>query len=218
MGRGARGRGRLKSRLLGLASAAAVEVLFLGLLATGVHERQAFSSGPDIEVSLIRPDLPPVEPTRTPPPSQMRGTRRRATPPSPEAGISASDVPGAPAAGERVSAQGEASPGPDDRLRSVLRGSAGCFGDWGRLSDSERQRCQNRLAKLRQDGPTLAAGPTDPRKAAILDHEVRANEAWRSYRGSTSMDDYPGMRVFVPALKPLFGDEPAPAPNSPPQR
>ena len=212
MGRTAARRLRLTRRIFALTAAGAAHVAVLGLMALGLADRQVRPPEPQgetrlagIYISIRGPEaaqskrrLRRTSPTRAAPP-----TRPRIAPPSTAApAVAASN--GSP--GDRAQA---APDGEDARLRAALRSLAGCdYGDLSRLTEAERERCRQRLVQTARQALALPPGPADPRKRALLDHEARVDEAFRAYRRSDSMDDYPGLRTFIPALQTLFGDEP----------
>lgn len=218
MDRAAARRVRLTRRLLALTAAGAAHVVALGLLASGLADRQVRPAEPDLETRLpsLYLSLPSPEGARSkrpPEPPLRRPSARTAISPA----APAVPAPHGPIGGRATDSQSQAAPdGEDARLRAALRSLAGCdYGGSPGLTEAERERCRQRLDQATRQALALPVGPADPKKRARLDHEVRVDEAFRSYRHSPSPDDYPGLRTFIPALKPAFGDEPANGPEPP---
>lgn len=216
------GRDARTQRLFALALAVAAHVGVVGLMALSLPDQQKRSAEPPVEMGAVGVSLSAGrEKDRAPPAGRRReptpkpGARARATSP-PAAGTSPSSAAAAPPAAasggsprNTISQDVEgAAKGDEDRLSAALRGSVGCDDGLTNLTEAERERCRQRLGRAAQEAQALPVGPSDPRKRARLEHEMRVDDAWRSYRGSNRMDDYPGLRTFIPALRPLFGDEP----------
>lgn len=219
MDRAAARRERLMRRIFALTATCAAHIAVIGLMASSLADRQARPPEPDVEARLLSLYL------STPGPEGARSKRPHEPPrrrPSARVAISPdlrvaprTAAPAAPASkGPIAEGATESQPrGPakdeDARVRAALRSLADCdYGALPNLTGAERERCRRRLDQATRQALALPAGPADPGKRALLDHEVRVDEAFRAYRRTPSPDDYPGLRTFIPALKPLFGDEP----------
>ena len=214
----------LTRRFFALAAAAAMHIGILSLMALSLPDQKERPSELAVEMQTVGVYLSPTDKS----PGASPAKRRREMTPQPYARAHSTIAPTARIASPAMAVappasvsgglankaavnngvQGEASGG-DGRVQAALRSSIGCdYTDLVRLTDAERERCEQRLGRAAQEARVLPVGPSDPKKRAILEHEMRVDDAWRSYRASNRMDDYPGLRTFIPALKPLFGDEP----------
>ena len=214
MDRAAARRVRLTKRLVALITAGATHVAVLGLLAQGLETEPVRRPEADVGTRLasLYAFAPGPEGARSKPRREARLRPSAQTTISPELPTAphAAAAPAIPDSRPQAATSGEA-----DRLRAALRSLAGCDdADSLGLTDAEHERCRQRLDQATRQAPVLPVGPADPKKRARLDHEIRVDEAFRAYRRSSSPDDYPGLRTFIPALRPLFGDEPRePGPN-----
>jgi len=206
-------------RVFALAAAAAVHIGVLSLIALSLPDQKQRPSELTVEMQAVGAYLSPADQSHGASPAKRRrpdASPRSTTSPnvriaSPAMAVAppapvATGLANRPAVDNRV--QGEANGG-DGGLQAALRSSIGCdYADLARLTPAEREHCQQRLGRAAQEARALPVGPSDPGKRARLDHEIRVDDAWRTYRRSNRMDDYPGLRTIIPALKPLFGDEP----------
>jgi hypothetical protein len=214
------GRDARTRRLFALAAAAGVHVGVVSLMALSLPDRRERLSEPPVEMRAIGVDLwASRENDRARPAKGRRETTphagakaRPTTPAAPMPPASAAAAPPASASGggARNAAGGGvqgAATGDADRLRAALRGSVGCDDGLTRLTATEREGCQQRFGRAAQEARALPVGPSAPKKRAQLEHELRVDDAFRSYRANNRMDDYPGLRTFVPMpplLKQLF--------------
>jgi hypothetical protein len=212
MDRAAARRLRLVRRAFALTVAGAAHVAILSLMALGLADRQARPPEPHGETRFVGVYMSVRGPEAALSKRRLRraSPTRAAPPPSPRITPPSTTAPAVAASNGPADTRAQAAPdGEDARLRAALRSLAGCdYRDLSRLTEAERERCRQRLDQTAQQAHPLPPGPADPRKRALLDHEIRVDEAWRAYRRSNRMDDYPGLRTIIPALKPLFGDEP----------
>lgn len=205
-----------------LAAAAAVHLGILSLMALSFPDQKEPPSEWTVEMQAVGVYLSPAEKSHgtspairrhemTPQPARARSTNSpnvRIAPPAMAVAPPVSASSGS-ASKQAVNngVQGAASGG-DGRAQSALRSLTGCnYSDLTRLTEAEREHCEQRLRRAAEGAPVLPIGPSDPQKRAILEHEMRVDDAFRSYRASSRMDDYPGLRTFVPmprALKELL--------------
>jgi hypothetical protein len=224
------GRDARTQRLFALAVAAGVHVGVVSLMALSLPDRRERPFAPPVEMRAVGVDLSAGRENDRAQTARRRrettpqaGTRARPT--MPAAPMSPASAAAAPptlvSGGSSRNATGEevqgAAKGDEDRLSAALRSSVGCDDALTHLTEAEREGCQHRFGRAAQQARTLPVGPSDPKKRALLEHELRVDDAWRSYRDSNRMDDYPGFRTFIPALRPLFGDEPRKPSDETPQ-
>ncbi|HEX4181512.1 MAG TPA: hypothetical protein VHY32_12045 [Caulobacteraceae bacterium] len=208
-----RRRHRRARRLIGLGAALAAHAVIFTALVLGVRLDPVPAPAPVIELQLLHP---PIAAARMRQPPKIPAARHPAA-----NSASTTARPASPAEPPVIALPRNPEPGkvPSDdagAVQAALRTSVGCtHADLVKLTPAERERCQKLAHDRRQNTPTYALGPSDLAKRAALDHATRVSEAWRNYRNSYSTNDYPGLRTLIPALKPLFGDEPAPPSSGP---
>lgn len=221
-------------RLFALAVAGAVHIGIVNLMALSLPDRQERPSEPPVELRAVgvylsagrenhRVQAAPRRREMTPKPdvwARPTISPTAKTSPASAAATPPASISGAPLPAIGNSVQGAAK-SDDDRLRAALRSSAGCGYELTSLTEAEREHCQLRLDRAAREARALPVGPSDPKKRALLDHEIRVDDAFRSYRASNRMDDYPGLATFVPmppSLKQLFrnGEPRQPSNDTPP--
>lgn len=193
---------------LGLAASVLFHLVILTAL--GLALRQAsFSFFPNaIQVGLVRaPAAVSIAPSRPRP--RQTPVRSAATPRTPIVAHVAPSAPPIPAPMPPIALPPSAPPQTtaQDDVRRALRATLGCaHPDAVGLTPEEREACRRNELK---SGPAYAAEPTDPAKAAAFRRADRNARAWRDYRASASVDDYPGGRC-------AFGRDCEPAAPQPP--
>jgi len=179
----------------------ALHGLLLTLLALGVGSRPPppLPEARPIEVQLVRP--PPIRPlsfprpTRAPaapappPPIKPRPVPPPQTPTLPAAPPAAQ--PPAIVAGEGNDLVGAVFDQRDPTHRS-LRATVDCaHRNPATLTEREAKGCG--FSGRDRDAPAIAILPGNPETAATLQRAAQADQAWRTYKDSRRVDDYPGL-------------------------
>jgi hypothetical protein len=191
--------------MVGIAGSTAFHVIVGAALILGLRTTVPFQP-PLTEIRLISPIAVGLEPRPLPAAAQHKRkpgkVEQRGTASSPPATRPAATV--TPAASP---ASTPSEPALSADVGQALRAIVGCERpDVYGLSQAERAKCRDRFAAIGRSAPTYAVLPSDATEAAALEHSGRVNEAWRNYRAGDG--PYPGLRTFIPALRPLFGSEP----------
>jgi len=185
----------------GAGASLALHGLLLTLLALGVGSRPPppLPEARPIEVQLVRP--PPIRPlsfprpTRAPaapappPPIKPRPVPPPQTPTLPAAPPAAQ--PPAIVAGEGNDLVGAVFDQRDPTHRS-LRATVDCaHRNPATLTEREAKGCG--FSGRDRDAPAIAILPGNPETAATLQRAAQADQAWRTYKDSRRVDDYPGL-------------------------
>jgi hypothetical protein len=179
--------------LLAVGASAAVHLVVLTVVLLTIDTRQPDRGSPTIIVSLTPAIAPPERPKTVRPRSDAR--RRATAPLKPPA--TAPLVQAAKGVVANTSNDQDVTAPQSEALGESVRCA---HPDAFDMDPAERERCRQRDHDLARGAPTYAALPADPTKAAAFERAAGRNEAWRSYRGSRRMDDYPGLlSVFTGA-------------------
>ncbi len=169
----------------GLAASAAFHLLVFVLLGLALRYTPIFPVAPTLEVRLVTLSRGHVE--AKPPPPRPAAAPSAPSPAQPLAPhIVPTIAPGVPTIAAPAPAAPPALPGVE-ALRRGLRLTAGCaHPDDFNLSPAERETCRQMTARTHEAAPTYGALSPHMRERVARDN------AEQDYRGSTSMNDYPG--------------------------
>ena len=184
----------------GAGASLALHGLLLTLLALGVGSRPPppLPEARPIEVRLVRaPPIRPLDrprPTRAPAaPAPPPPIRPQTAPPQTPSLLSAPPATQPPAivAGEGNDLVGAVFDQRDPTHRS-LRATVDCaHRNPATLTEREAKGCG--FKGRDGDAPVVAVLPANPETAAALQRAAQANQAWRTYKDSRRLDDYPGL-------------------------
>ena len=181
----------------GVVLSAALHAAVLGGLILAARGPGAPPPKPPIVLELLR--SAPAKPREAKAPSprgeaSRHRNARQATQPFP-APVAPAPLP-PPDLGPPVVAQ--VTPVVPPPVRKTLRAGIGCdHADFLKLSETERAACEHRLVVASPHDIAKVFVVSDPKKRAEFDKAANKDEAWRRYRDSTSMDDYPGLHTLL---------------------
>ena len=165
-------------------------------LLAGVPPSPVLVDPPAVEVELLapeapthraeatRPALPPLAPAPHVPTSRPPPAVAPSPIPAPPARVTADTIVAPPG----FKARGAPSGGGEALTEAVRRGGCG-HADLLKLTESERQACEDRLTAAIKKAPLYAA--IDPEKKAAFDGDCKKDDDWCLYRSGKG--PYPGL-------------------------